>query len=595
MSVVASDDTSSQHHPRTGRDPQAAAQPLLALLRDHAEATFLLDRTGDVVLAGGAVRGLLGYEGGSLVGRPLAALIHPHDLAALDALMQDPHTSAASDTTLRFTQQDRTGTLSLAVRAVPVVMAAGTASLLLTARERATSAAIQAALRREVARMASFAEQSPFAVFLLDGRGRCVAMNTAWEPLSGQPPAEALGLGWLQLIAPPDRAAFRDAAAAAHRAHIGWRQTFRINRPDTRSVTIDAGAAPIVDHDGTVAGYVGVLVDVTVLGETIGVPDTDGLCDAFDAAWTSTADSGRTSASSRGTDFATPEEFSPRRPPTLDFDADPHWTPASPTTKQMAAIQHDTIQHDTVQQLAQPQQHRPTPAAPVQPGPQYASTQPPSWPHDESSLEMSLGRILGTERNDAPTTAIEEADLPLQRPMPSSYGEEPGADPVTGLGNYASFQLSVDEAFQRVTNDGVAMLCIRVALVGFDSVRARLGDKVADDYLYVLGKRVASIIRAVDAAARIEGEEFAILSVGWFFPGDIETVVTRFLRRLGEPLPSKAGDECFGPSIGVALLEPGDTQLTLMRRATRAQARALAIGPHHALIDNGSGAEDTII
>jgi PAS domain S-box-containing protein len=102
----------------------------------------------------------------------------------------------------------------------------------------------------------------PLGLLQLEVGGECTYANTRWSELAGRSPAAALGDGWTNAIHPDDRehvlAAWKvpdiDAPPGAE---------FRLLRPDGSVAWVDGRLLPERDSAGAVAGYVGLLIDVT--------------------------------------------------------------------------------------------------------------------------------------------------------------------------------------------------------------------------------------------------------------------------------------------------------------------------------------------
>ncbi len=88
-------------------------------------------------------------------------------------------------------------------------------------------------------------------------------------------------------------------------------------------------------------------------------------------------------------------------------------------------------------------------------------------------------------------------------------------------------------------------------------------------------------------------EDFAILGVGWFFPGDVENAAKRFILKIQEPLPSIGGQLMLPASMGIAIAQPDEPIAMILRRAQRARKMAWELGAGRVYVDNGPGREPT--
>ena len=169
----------------------------------------------------------------------------------------------------------------------------------------------------------------------------------------------------------------------------------------------------------------------------------------------------------------------------------------------------------------------------------------------------------------------------------------PAVDPITGLANRALFQERIRLALKRMSTDGVSVAVMLPNLHGYQDLRAQVGAKTGDDQLFVVSKRLEATIRQVDTAARIGESDFAILGVGWFFPGDVENVAKRFILRIQEPVPSIGRQVSLPCSMGIAMALPDEPIGTILRRAQRARKMAAELGPGRVYVDYGAARPPT--
>ncbi len=85
------------------------------------------------------------------------------------------------------------------------------------------------------------------------------------------------------------------------------------------------------------------------------------------------------------------------------------------------------------------------------------------------------------------------------------------SDPLTGLLNRRAFEELLELELERARRSGRPLSIIIGDLDGFAAVNEKLGHGAGDDALLVLAQDLAKWKRRVDQAARIGGEEFALL------------------------------------------------------------------------------------
>ena len=153
------------------------------------------------------------------------------------------------------------------------------------------------------------------------------------------------------------------------------------------------------------------------------------------------------------------------------------------------------------------------------------------------------------------------------------------SDGLTGLANRTLFldRLRQSLLASRRTGDGFALLACD--LDGFKSINDTYGHEVGDQVLRVAAERLRSCCREVDTAARMGGDEFALIHPGVSDPNAAVLVANRLIVALGEPIVVD-GDSCsVGASVGIALF-PRDGQAveTLVRAADAAMYASKASG-----------------
>jgi PAS domain S-box-containing protein len=125
--------------------------------------------------------------------------------------------------------------------------------------------AAEAALRQSEERFRALAEVSPVGIFSSDPTGRTTFVNGRWCELAGLTAEEAMGEGWTRALHPDDRGPVADAWAEAVRAGESSAAEFRFVRPDGSVCWLVGQSRAQHRGDGSLAGYVGTVTDVTNL------------------------------------------------------------------------------------------------------------------------------------------------------------------------------------------------------------------------------------------------------------------------------------------------------------------------------------------
>jgi diguanylate cyclase (GGDEF)-like protein/PAS domain S-box-containing protein len=144
-------------------------------------------------------------------------------------------------------------------------------------------------------------------------------------------------------------------------------------------------------------------------------------------------------------------------------------------------------------------------------------------------------------------------------------------DPLTGLANRAFFheQLQHATALRKEAGEQTALLFID--LNHFKEVNDRFGHDVGDAVLARLGRRIQHTVRAGDSAARIGGDEFAIVLAAVSEPAEASQAAERLLAKIVEPIGLGPEFVTVSASIGIAL---GEEPEVLLKESDAAMYRA---------------------
>ncbi|MEU7908034.1 EAL domain-containing protein [Actinoplanes sp. NPDC049118] len=145
-------------------------------------------------------------------------------------------------------------------------------------------------------------------------------------------------------------------------------------------------------------------------------------------------------------------------------------------------------------------------------------------------------------------------------------------DELTGLANRRRFESRVREALE-AGSPQVAML----DLTGFKAVNDRFGHTVGDRLLAAVAARLSAGLGPGDLAARMGGDEFAIL-VPDATQAEGDEMVARICAALSVPIQAGGHELLIGASVGVAGADGTDDAVELLRRADVAMYAAKADG-----------------
>ena len=195
--------------------------------------------------------------------------------------------------------------------------------------------------------------------------------------------------------------------------------------------------------------------------------------------------------------------------------------------------------------------------------------------YDSGTVAGSL--LVSAPRPDAQTllTFAEHVTIALTDANTVDRMHQAFHDSLTGL---ASRGLFLDRLGEQLDGpDPTALLYLD--LDGFKAINDTLGHAVGDTLLATTAQRLQSQLRGDDLAARIGGDEFAILLHRVGAPDDAVRVAERILRALDQPLVVAGQRLQINASIGIVLSPPGPPDPTeLLRRADLAMYQAKRTG-----------------
>lgn len=212
---------------------------------------------------------------------------------------------------------------------------------------------------------------------------------------------------------------------------------------------------------------------------------------------------------------------------------------------------------------------------------------------DAGSLEVTLGprtyHIRASRLQTAPaqTTAVVFRDITERleaerelRQVKQEMEQLAYTDSLTGLPNRRAFMQRLREECARVRRHQSELSVILLDLDLFKDVNDTYGHDVGDRVLAHLARSIAASTRDCDTAARLGGEEFALLLPGSSLAGTRQ-VAERLRRTIAElRVPCGPGSACsVTTSIGIAAVtaDSADWQ-DLLKRADLALYQAKAAG-----------------
>jgi diguanylate cyclase (GGDEF)-like protein/PAS domain S-box-containing protein len=568
-------------------DPRIAG--LLELLQLTANGTMLLNTNAQVVYFGGHAAALLGLDPQQAVHRTIFEVTPSDTHVSIQSAFEHARAGVTDPAFLVDTAMANGHRRSVTLQLTPIIENGAVLAVMTTVMEVSSRQAANAALHGDFTGSQNLSHGASLTLFHLDGRGQCTFMADSWNRATGQPLADALGTGWLQAIPEDGRQLFRSVAGAAHQARRGWISELPIFRSTGQVVPTKAAASPIMDVRGTTIGYIGAICFADLAIEPaaprvlapIAAPSFDPAPDTqqpFDASSGFLEDSSDQPAQYDGSDSLT------------SFAADPTPTVTTPTyetatstyepANASAFVVEETA--EPVHQAVEPVHQTPAPSS-------WEVATPSGMTADVLAPAPKFGLRETVPSGEWTPPPLQEgftdpsllltAKPAAVEPEPEVQHEEPGVDKTTGLANKLLFAQHVQATTARMQADALTVSISFIDLHGLEIQKSAVGTRVANDYLFLLAKRLEATIRSIEIAGRIDGNILAVLSINWLFADDLPVVARRLLGKLSEPLAGKENSELIVPmNLGMAVAAPNEDVNSLFRRAWDALQIAKARG-----------------
>lgn len=149
-------------------------------------------------------------------------------------------------------------------------------------------------------------------------------------------------------------------------------------------------------------------------------------------------------------------------------------------------------------------------------------------------------------------------------------------DQLTGLSNRMMYENRLEIALARVSgqNGNVAVLFLDIDK--FKQINDTLGHAAGDEVLIEVAKRLKSVLRPYDTAARFGGDEFAVLIEEMPHIKDARAVAEKIIQLFSQPFDIAKTKRTVSISIGIAYATAGHTKIQdqIMREADEAMYAA---------------------
>jgi diguanylate cyclase (GGDEF)-like protein len=160
------------------------------------------------------------------------------------------------------------------------------------------------------------------------------------------------------------------------------------------------------------------------------------------------------------------------------------------------------------------------------------------------------------------------AEIAHQMAVALAHAREARTDHLTGLGNRAEFERSLDREMALAKRHNRSLSLLLIDLDSLKSINDRFGHAAGDVALRAVGEAIRGVVRASDLSARLGGDEFAVAipeagpGLAWEVGTRLRTSLSEIGRRHGLPAT-------LDVSLGVAEWRPGMPWEELFRAADK--------------------------
>ena len=185
--------------------------------------------------------------------------------------------------------------------------------------------------------------------------------------------------------------------------------------------------------------------------------------------------------------------------------------------------------------------------------------------HTSNTVQFPDGRVIYISygRRESGGWVATHEDITERKASEDRIERLAHYDSLTGLANRNLFKGGLDEALDKYLLHQMPFAVLLLDLDKFKSVNDALGHHCGDALLRQVAGRIKAQARDVDTAARIGGDEFALIVA----PGpsalqdDAATLAARLVQAIAEPYEIDGHPVVIGCSIGVAVVPEHGTRI----------------------------------
>jgi diguanylate cyclase (GGDEF)-like protein/PAS domain S-box-containing protein len=200
--------------------------------------------------------------------------------------------------------------------------------------------------------------------------------------------------------------------------------------------------------------------------------------------------------------------------------------------------------------------------------------------HDGQIMRVRVRRSDLRARPSVQGRVLTLRDVTEERRLQDELHHRAFHDALTELPNRVLFADRAAQALALAQGTGMVAAVLFIDLDDFKDVNDTLGHAIGDELLAAFARRLATIARESDVAARISGDEFALLIDNLRNPAEADAFAERAMAAFSEPFILSGGPVTMTATVGVATSDGSDSVEEMTRHADLALYAAKAAGKH---------------
>jgi diguanylate cyclase (GGDEF)-like protein/PAS domain S-box-containing protein len=197
------------------------------------------------------------------------------------------------------------------------------------------------------------------------------------------------------------------------------------------------------------------------------------------------------------------------------------------------------------------------------------------WRKDGTSFPVEYTSTPIVEDDEIVGAVVTFKDITERKALEEQLHYQAFHDSLTGLPIRAVFMEHLEHALARTERQGSKVAVLFTDLDNFKVINDSLGHTVGDQLLVAVARRLKDCLRPEDTAARIGGDEFAILVENVNSVTDVARIAERIAKALQPPFALDEQEVFATASIGIALSSSAQERPDdLLRYADLAMYRA---------------------